>query len=129
MSDKIGKLIAARLKALGKRQAWLAEEAGVSVNAVSKWTKTGKIARENVPRVAQVLEVSADELINGDAKPSARHAEAGSKLERLDPDETLLIELYRESGVGERKLIIGHAKLLAGSKAQTHELFRGRNKT
>lgn len=68
MSEKIGKLIASRLKAMGKGQAWLAEKAEVSVNAVSKWTKTGKIARERVAHVAELLGVSVDELVSGEIK-------------------------------------------------------------
>lgn len=72
MSEKIGKLIASRLKALGKKQAWLAENAEVSINAVSKWTKSGKIARERIARVAELLEVSADELVAGEVKAESQ---------------------------------------------------------
>jgi transcriptional regulator with XRE-family HTH domain len=128
MSEKIGKLIAARVKAMGKKQAWLAESAGVSVNAVSKWMKSGKIARENVPRVAELLELSADELVSGEARTPLRQKSAGSKLERLDPDEAALLEMYRECGPGERELLIAHAKLLSGGKGSVVELLPGRHK-
>lgn len=65
MSELTGKLIANRLADLKKGQAWLAEKTGVSINAVSKWTKTGKIARKNVPAIASALGISSDELLNG----------------------------------------------------------------
>jgi len=60
----IGKVIVRELKRLGHTQAWLAEEVGVSENAVSKWIATGKISRTNVPKVAALLGVSSDQLIN-----------------------------------------------------------------
>lgn len=130
MSEKIGKLIAARLKALGMGQAWLAEKAGVSVNAVSKWTKSGKISRGNVARVAEVLGLSVDELVSGEeVSPVAKKEPSpGSRLERLDPDEAELLECYREAGPGERELILSHAKLLAGNKGGV-SLFPGRHKS
>lgn len=124
MSDKIGKNIASRLKTLMKGQAWLAEQVGVSVNAVSKWTKTGKIARENVPAVAKALGLSVDELIGGDAPAKVTNG-AGSKLERLDPMESALLAMFRECGEGERDILLSHAKLLAGSRAAAHKSFGG----
>lgn len=129
MSEKIGKLIAARLKELGKGQAWLAENACVSVNAVSKWTKTGKISRGNVARVAELLGLSADELMSGQARAPARQAASGSKLDRLDLQESELVDLFRQCGPGERELIIGHARLLSGGAHAVTDLFSSRNKT
>lgn len=60
----IGKVIVRELRRLGQTQAWLAEQAGVSENAVSKWIATGKISRTNVPKVASLLEVSSDQLLS-----------------------------------------------------------------
>lgn len=128
MNEKIGKTIAGRLKDLGKGQAWLAERAGVSVNAVSKWTKTGKIARENVPVVAEALGLSAGDLISGGGEVISPRKTTDSKLERLDPKEQALLAMYRECGEGEQDILLTHAKLLAGSRATVHESFR-RNKT
>ena len=118
MSENIGKLIAGRLKAMGKGQAWLAESVGVSVNAVSKWTKSGKISRENVPRVAELLELTVSELVSGKVQAPIQRNE-GSKLERLDANEALWLSLLRECGPGERELLLAHAKLLSGSRVLT----------
>lgn len=60
----LGRTIKSRLKALGKTQAWLAEQVGVSENAVSKWIKTGKISRENLKRTADALEISVAQLLD-----------------------------------------------------------------
>lgn len=43
------------LRASRKSQAWLAEQCGVSDNAVSKWFKTGKISRKNYLKAVSVL--------------------------------------------------------------------------
>lgn len=55
MSEKVAKEVREGLRALGKGQAWLAEETNVSINAVSKWCKTGQISRDNIPKVAAAL--------------------------------------------------------------------------
>lgn len=60
----IGKVILSELKRMDQTQAWLAENAGVSENAVSKWVATGKISRTNVSKVAALLGVSSDQLLN-----------------------------------------------------------------
>lgn len=60
----LGRTIKSRLKALGKTQAWLAEQVGVSENAVSKWIKTGKNSRENLKRTADALEISVAQLLD-----------------------------------------------------------------
>lgn len=67
--NPIGKTIKARLKALGKTQAWLAEQCGVSEQAVSKWISTGVISRENSIEAAKHLEISVAQLLNQDPTP------------------------------------------------------------
>lgn len=69
----LGKIIIRELKRLGQPQSWLAENVGVSENAVSKWIATGKIARSNAMKVSPLIGVSLDQLLN----PSASE----------DPDE------------------------------------------
>jgi SOS-response transcriptional repressor LexA len=61
--NPIGQLIKDALSRMGKTQAWLAEETGVSNNAVSKWIRTGQISRENIPRVARLTGLYPDELL------------------------------------------------------------------
>lgn len=55
MSKSIGQFIRDRLSAIGKTQSWLAEECGVSNNAVTKWIKTGKVSRENLLKILPLL--------------------------------------------------------------------------
>lgn len=52
-----------RLDELQMTQAQLAEQAGVSPYAVTKWIQTGKISRENAVIVAGLLDISLDELL------------------------------------------------------------------
>lgn len=68
MVSKAGTAIKAALKNMGKTQGWLASEMDVSDNAVSKWVKTGQIARENIVRVARLLELSPDDLLPSDPR-------------------------------------------------------------
>lgn len=63
MVSRAGIAIKAALKEKGKTQGWLASEMDVSDNAVSKWIKTGQIARENISRVARLLDLFPEELL------------------------------------------------------------------
>lgn len=63
MVSRAGTAIKAALTRMGKTQGWLASEMDVSDNAVSKWIKNGQIARENIPRLARLLGLYADELL------------------------------------------------------------------
>ena len=63
MDHPLGIIITNALEKLGKPQSWLAEKIGVSDNAVSKWRKTGKIARHNVPKLSDAIGVSSAELL------------------------------------------------------------------
>lgn len=56
--DHVGLKIKAALDAKGITQMALAEKVGVSNNAVTKWVKTGKVAKENIPKIAKVLGMS-----------------------------------------------------------------------
>lgn len=103
MSEYTAKLVKSRLKSMGKRQAWLAEKTGVSINAVSKWTKDGKIATKNLQAVADALEISADQLLSGSVGLSVALEE--STLERVNAEERALLEQYRSRSAGGRKFV------------------------
>lgn len=62
MSKSIGQFIRDRLSAIGKTQSWLAEECGVSNNAVTKWIKTGKVSRENLLKILPLLKSKLEDI-------------------------------------------------------------------
>jgi transcriptional regulator with XRE-family HTH domain len=106
--SEIGKIIKGRVKELGKTQEWLAEQVGVSKAAVSKWVRDGKISRESAIKVSQVLEISADRLLLGQAASDAP-APNETTLERLNSDEKRLLELYRRATSDGQLMIYGAA--------------------
>jgi transcriptional regulator with XRE-family HTH domain len=83
MVTTLGEVIIEALERLGKSQLWLAGEAGVSAQAVTKWIQTGQISRENAIQVAPILGVSLDALLAGASIEGAQIGEAISEL----PDE------------------------------------------
>jgi len=109
MEQKIGKTIANRLAALNKTQGWLAEQAGVSINAVSKWTLTGKISRSKAVLVAEVLGLSLDELLVIE-NPKTANQPKSLALVYVDTEELYLLTLYRESAQDGRAFIIATAE-------------------
>lgn len=117
MSAEIGKLIRSKLKSMGKTQGWLAEEmkspkrpSGLSINAISKWMKTGKVARENVQQLADILGLSADQLLAGDSGLELV-LPGETTIERLDPDEKQLLDLYRGSTKDGKLALMGMAMI------------------
>lgn len=117
MSKETGKFIKARLKAMDKTQGWLAEnikvpgkDGGLSTNAISKWTKTGNIARAHIQQVADLLNVTADELLCGGAALELV-PEGDTTIERVDAEEKELLELHRASTKDGRNLIMASAHI------------------
>jgi transcriptional regulator with XRE-family HTH domain len=117
MSTKIAKVIKTRLKELKRNQAWLAEIAGVSIAAVSKWTKTGNISRDRVPVVAEALGLSTDQLLQVDSAPAEPER---TWLERLTADEKEMLELYRRCS-HEGQLMLKGAARVAPQASQSSE--------
>lgn len=56
--NHVGYKIKAAIEAKGITQMALAEAVGVSNNAVTKWVKTGKVAKENIPKIIKELGMS-----------------------------------------------------------------------
>lgn len=110
MNSHVGKTIATRLKALQKGQSWLAEKAGVSVNAVSKWTITGKISREKAIIVAEALGLTMDQLFGRDMAPLPEQ-ELDTALERVNEREAELLQLFRRCSVDGQNMILAAAKV------------------
>lgn len=99
MENYTGDLIARRLAELDKTQEWLAEKVGVSINAVSKWTRTGKISRDNAKLVAKALEVSVGTLLHEEEKEYLTQKVNISDLQLvyLTTEEIRLVTAYREA--------------------------------
>jgi hypothetical protein len=95
MDNPVGKIIKQRLRSLKKTQGWLAEEAEVSNTAVSKWIRTGKISRENAIVVAQILEISLDDLVGSSSESTVDGP--SMSLVYVDREELRLLTAYREA--------------------------------
>lgn len=91
MNSPTGQIIKTRLDELEQTLEWLGGRAGVSINAVSKWIKTGQIARDKILPIADALEITADELLRGELGPREPRNEAP----RLTAVESRLLSLYR----------------------------------
>lgn len=100
--NTLGVVIKTRLEKLGKTQGWLAEELGVSNNAVSKWIGTGKISRENSIAAARVLRMSVRELLGEESGQAANDALSGDDLLRKAAE---MLETYRLAGTVDRNRI------------------------
>lgn len=114
---KLGTTIRSRLSELGKTQGWLADEVGVSNNAVTKWIATGKISRANSVATAKALDLSLEALLG-----EAEHKDASDDTESADAllsKVAEMIETYRLADPADRDRIdyaFGEArKNLAGS--------------
>jgi transcriptional regulator with XRE-family HTH domain len=101
MENPIGRKIAQRLRALNQTQGWLAEQAGVSNNAVTKWLKTGQISIDKAMKVALALEITLDELLDKDisipqpARDATAPPEAKLHLVYVDDDELEMLTRLR----------------------------------
>jgi transcriptional regulator with XRE-family HTH domain len=88
--------IAARLKsaiaAAKVPKTTLATKCGVSDQAVTGWTKTGRISKKNLPAIAQALNVSVNWLLTGEDDDR----QPGNDAVALSPQEMALLELFRD---------------------------------
>ena len=114
MENYTGDLIARRLAELDKTQEWLAEKVGVSINAVSKWTRTGRISRDNAKLAAKALGVSVGALLQEEVEtvPTVKKVDnSGIQLVYLTGEELNLVTAFREATE------IGRAMLVAAATA------------
>ena len=136
MSENVAKSVREGLRALGKGQAWLAEELGVSINAVSKWCRTGNISRANIPKVAEKLRLPLSDfyeishaqslhpphqdthdsiapLATDEIRRTSKSSKDESRIERVNADESELLQYFRGYSSDEaRQLLLSHARLL-----------------
>lgn len=95
MVNTVGDQIREALEQLGKSQTWLAETMGVSDAAVSKWLRTGEVARDRLVDLARTLHISVDQLLTGEVKPSDSVRDAIESLPDTDRQMTLDFLQYR----------------------------------
>lgn len=82
----MGMLIASLRKAQGMTQAELAERMQVTDKAVSKWERDLSCPDiQSLPKLAEVLQVSAEELLQGEVLSAAAAGKSVSWLERSIP--------------------------------------------
>lgn len=102
--NSIGALISSRRKALGISAAAFAREVGVTSQAVWNWeNRPGSApAREHLARIAEVLRVGLDQLIEPVLAPS-----------RLHPEEERLLKAFQLLNDSEQTLVL---RMLEGLK-------------
>lgn len=106
-------LIKRRLMEMDRTQEWLAEKVGVSINAVSKWTRSGQISRENAVLAAKALGITVGQLFQeqADEMRSDKFNQSSLHLVYLTDEELRLVTLNRES------TDIGRAMLMAAAES------------
>lgn len=107
-----GELISRRLMEMDRTQEWLAEKVGVSINAVSKWTRTGKISRENAVLAAKALGITVGELLQEQPEDmkADKFKEKSLHLVYMTDEELKLVTLYRESTEMGRAMLMAAAE-------------------
>ena len=82
----MGMLIASLRKAQGMTQAELAERMQVTDKAVSKWERDLSCPDiQSLPKLAEVLQVSAEELLQGEVLSAAAAGKSVSSWKRSIP--------------------------------------------
>ena len=75
MKPELGEYIKARKKVLKITQDWIAEQIGVSSNAVSKWVKTGKISRDHFFALVDLIGKEGAPYLDGFIEGESRRVE------------------------------------------------------
>ncbi len=74
----MGEIISALRREKGMTQRELAEKLNVSDKAVSKWERNVACPDiQNIPKLAEILGISVDELVNAQPKEQSGHKGAG----------------------------------------------------
>lgn len=99
--ESVGSRIKALRRAANMTQDELAERLNVSRSAIAQWEtdRTGQV-RENMERIAKILNTSLGYLVSG---------ETGS----LTGDELALMRLYRACAAEDRRMLLLTARRLA----------------
>ena len=110
MATSLGERIAALRRLRGMSQAGLAAATGVSRSAVAQWEtdRAGQVSG-NLSRIAQVLDVSLEVLL---------HGEAARGPEGLTGDELALLRLYRLCAPEHRAELLRLARRLSRAEGE-----------
>lgn len=95
MTSTLSSVVERRLSELQRTQSWLAEQIGVTDQAVSKWMRSGSITVENAIKVARALGVSVDELVTAEQSPATNLYRALLALPADDRAAALDFLLYK----------------------------------
>jgi transcriptional regulator with XRE-family HTH domain len=105
-SETVGARIRAARLARAMTQADLAAEVGVSRSAVAQWeTERSGQVRGNLTRIASVLSVTVEHLLNG--------ATLGTQVGPENATEQALLRLYRACTEDDRAFLLRTATRLA----------------
>jgi len=110
MDKTAGSSVGERIRVVRRERGWtqgdLAEATGVSRSAVAQWEtdRAGQI-RDNLARIAEALDVSAEYLLHGQDKYASGLASSG--------DELALLRLYRACRAEDRAILLQTARRLA----------------
>lgn len=81
----VGERLYVAMQAASMNKARLAEEVGVTDQAVGQWIVSGQIASHRIPKICQVLRISSDWLLEG-----------YGPMRRMSSKHYALIELYEQ---------------------------------
>ena len=104
--EAIGARIAAARRARGWTQGGLAERVGVSRSAVAQW-ETGRAGQvtANLARIAAVLDVGVEHLMNGEDKRAPVAA--------VNAEEVAMLRLFRACTEADRQILLRTARRLS----------------
>jgi transcriptional regulator with XRE-family HTH domain len=104
--EEIGARIAAARRTRGWTQGELAAQVGVSRSAVAQW-ETGRAGQvtANLARIAAVLDVGIEHLMQGPDKRTPSHA--------VNAEETAMLRLFRACAAADRQILLRTARRLA----------------
>lgn len=108
----IGSLIKNRLKELGKNQSWLAAEAGVSDNAVSKWIKSGNMSRESIANISKILGIHVGLFVGAAASDPEKVKQLYGAIPGLSPEESILVESYRAASAEIKAAVLSVLRII-----------------
>lgn len=119
-----GQVIADRLRELGKSQAWLKDQLGVSHTAVSLWIRSGMISYKHAKKVAEVLKIPASVMLGLASEEEAQREDSqqaiGSHviLAYITLDEEGILRAWRETDEAGRGILSAVAKQVPRRKVE-----------